>query len=343
MSEYVLLCHKVKPGVDYTGCLVSEKLDGQRAWWDGGISRGKLKSTIPWANCQKDGRYATAQKATGLWSRLGNVIHAPDWWLDQLPPIMLDGELWSGYEHRQHLMTAIKGNSPSFKVGDNPVSYYVYDSPPASIMLSQRECSVGGGRKMVIPHSVHWAGCIVSTYPSDVLGVRLKTAEIQLKGCAIAKLHKQETYLKHTIDKMLTNVLDAGGEGLIVAEPYGKYVTQRSRSKLKLKPFEDADGTIVGWTAGAETDKGSRLLGKMGSLRIKTDTGVIFDLSGFTDEERTLIDPAWATMNPGKLAEVPSSGPVHFNHGQRITYKYRGLTADGLPMEARYWRARTDE
>ena len=46
--------------------LVSEKLDGVRAYWDG----------------------------LQLVSRAGNVINAPNWFTESFPPIPLDGELW---------------------------------------------------------------------------------------------------------------------------------------------------------------------------------------------------------------------------------------------------------
>ena len=45
--------------------LWSVKLDGIRAFWDGGVSRGLQ---VPWK---------PAKKATGLWSRYMNPIYAP--------------------------------------------------------------------------------------------------------------------------------------------------------------------------------------------------------------------------------------------------------------------------
>jgi DNA ligase-1 len=56
------------PGVDVAAYLVSEKLDGVRAYWDGArlITRG------------------------------GHRINAPAWFTAGLPPIPLDGELWLG-------------------------------------------------------------------------------------------------------------------------------------------------------------------------------------------------------------------------------------------------------
>ena len=54
--------------IDPTGWLVSEKLNGCRAYWDG----------------------------SQFWTRGGNVIAAPDWFMDGLPGVPLDGEIWAG-------------------------------------------------------------------------------------------------------------------------------------------------------------------------------------------------------------------------------------------------------
>ena len=54
-------------GQDPTGWLMSEKLDGMRALWDG---------------------------QGNLWSRAGHVVHAPEWFKQKLPGgLVLDGEL----------------------------------------------------------------------------------------------------------------------------------------------------------------------------------------------------------------------------------------------------------
>ena len=54
--------------VDVTGWLVSEKLDGVRARWDG----------------------------RALWTRAGHRIHAPAWFTRGWPTVPMDGELWLG-------------------------------------------------------------------------------------------------------------------------------------------------------------------------------------------------------------------------------------------------------
>src|SRR5690606_38659901 len=109
--EFLMLAHTYDASKHMiTGWMASEKLDGNRCMWDGGITRGMKKFNVPWANTDKDDRYVKQQYATGLWSRYGNVIHAPDEWLDQLPKILLDGELDCG--NRQTLVSIIKKLNP---------------------------------------------------------------------------------------------------------------------------------------------------------------------------------------------------------------------------------------
>lgn len=56
------------PGIDPAGWLVSEKLNGCRAFWDG----------------------------RQFWTRGGNIIAAPGWFTAGLPDKPLDGEIWAG-------------------------------------------------------------------------------------------------------------------------------------------------------------------------------------------------------------------------------------------------------
>jgi hypothetical protein len=63
-----------------------------------------------------------------------------------------------------------------------------------------------------------------------------------------------------------------------------------------------------------------------------------FDLGvGFTEEERRILE------HHGFFEEYIPGGPikselVHFKRGDWITVRYREMTKDGLPKEARHWR-----
>lgn len=125
----------------------------------------------------------------------------------------------------------------------------------------------------------------------------------------------------------------------MVRHPRSLWAPCRSRQLLKIKGMLDAEAVVVGYTSGRETDKGSKLLGKMGALIVKY-AGKCFELSGFTDEERTLAPEGafeFAASNPGKVLPDWIYNP-NFPVGSTVSFKYRELTDAGLPKEARFWR-----
>ena len=123
----------LEPGQhDVAGWLVSEKLDGTRCFWDGGLSRGLPTESVPWASVTdpKTGERKAKIKpiATGLWSRYGNPIMAPDWWLNRLPACPLDGELWAGRGKFQLCRSICGGDTPDERF--DKIVFAVYSTPP---------------------------------------------------------------------------------------------------------------------------------------------------------------------------------------------------------------------
>ena len=123
------------------GWFISEKLDGTRCFWDGGLSRGLPTDSIPWASVldPKTGEKKSKIKAiaTGLWSRYGNPIIAPDWFLNQLPCCPLDGELWAGRGNFQLCRSICGGDTPDPRF--DKIVYAVYSSPPLASVFSTGE------------------------------------------------------------------------------------------------------------------------------------------------------------------------------------------------------------
>ena len=319
------------------GWLASEKLDGQRFVWEP-LTRGMLKSDVPWANCDKDERLVEEQYSTGLWSRLGNVIHAPDWWLDQMPNLILDGELYNEDWSRQELMKVIKPHVPDQYAWEG-VHAYAFDVIPSKMFCLERqwvkvseewETRLKDCLEMDRHSGATFRNCekIIKQYENNVL---IAHPQVELS-------FQQEKAVAEITEYTEEVVID-GGEGMMLRDPNSAYHPSRSHDILKVKPRDDMEGTFVGWISGRETDKGSKLLGKMGAMILRLDSGKRLELSGFTDEERGLFiaEGAWATDNPG--IECPwSHGPRYFEVGQRISFKHRGFTDDGIPSEAAYWR-----
>lgn len=307
------------------GWYASEKLDGMRAFWDGGWSRGKLTSQVPYANIQKDYIRVNPVRATGLWSRYAKPIQAPAWFLDQLPPdVLLDGELYIGPQQFQRLMSAVKKLEPidaewaevRYRVFDAPSAYQVF--APGKINTPNHKAEIPDCR----PLFDHYAG-----KPTQFYQVVHQFQPFAVTRTGILEFHNQFVLPATTekclraVDELMAEVTSKGGEGIIVRRPASVWQPIRTWDMLKIKPEHDAEGIVVGWTEG----KG-KLLGLMGALTVKSNDGKTFNLSGFTDEERRLLG---------------TGEPAYFALGSVVTYKYRELTDDGKPKEARYFRKPT--
>ncbi len=359
--EFVMLAHQYnEKRHKLAGTCVSEKLDGMRCIWLP-FTRGILKSEVPFANNDKDERLLDEQVSTGLWSRLGNIIHAPDYWLDQLPPINLDGELYSETMPRQNIMSVVKRLPKNRHDSDwEEVYIYAFDSPHHDVFLANgiinttnfvknlsgsRDWAIQNGAKKTCPKSTAFLtvqkllASVIPKYPRTVLVHQ-------------HELSNQETKARREAFDLLDGITDRGGEGLMARALYSSYACERSHSLFKLKKLEDSDGVVTGYITGRKTDKGSKLLGLMGALVLKLDNGRTLELSGFTEAERTLqiCNPEinnlsatqWAIDNPEK--DVPDwIEASDFPRGTRVSFRYRGVSNDGIPNEARYWRKRQDD
>ena len=123
------------------GAYISEKLEGVRAFWDGGMSRGKATAIVPWANCLRP--LTQNPIATGLWSTHGRVIPASDKFLNTLPCMPLDGVLWAGRQGVKVVREACSGNSPGPN-WDN-IEYAVISTPALNQVYRDGEIKTAWG------------------------------------------------------------------------------------------------------------------------------------------------------------------------------------------------------
>lgn len=95
----LLLAEEYDQDIDLDAYWVSEKLDGVRAFWNGGrlISRG------------------------------GNTFAAPSWFTADFPPLPLDGELWVGRGQFEETASIVSRHTPHD--GWRQVYYMVFDLP----------------------------------------------------------------------------------------------------------------------------------------------------------------------------------------------------------------------
>jgi DNA ligase-1 len=338
---------------------MSQKLDGRRCFWDGGISRGLQCPEVPYANVTKHDRYIFPPLATGLWSRYAQPIQAPNWWLDKLPRIPLDGELVStdGFQDTVSIVKRLSGSQNWEKI-----QYAVFDSPPLAVALSDRTVNNGNMKKQ-LKNCYAWAvnrgeGRVFHGEAPFYQTLNLLEREIK-EGPAYVLPQEQLPSNKIDLDARMTQVmekaLETGQEGVMLRSPVSLWNPYRSWDLLKFKVVRDMEGTVMGYKWADKTDIGrsisgqqtDKLLGLMGSVRLKLENGKEFDLGcGFTNEERQMFDTAVNMQtrvytDPGGTVQAHIENPL-FPRGTKLTFKYRELTDAGLPKEARFWRRRID-
>lgn len=356
------------------GRYISEKLDGMRVLWDGGITRGLRTEDVPWAGLRdpKTGLRKAKIKpvATGLWSRYGNPVMAPDWFLNGLPACPLDGEMWAGRGKWSSCLSAVRKDK-AVDAQWKHIQYAVYSSPPLSQLFATGEiknaqmwCDIDCAKveAFILKHIERFGKDYKSVDPGATFSQELQFLASYLETQSdIVYLHRQvrlpgnEEAARSAAESFVTAVLDKGGEGAIVREAGSTWTPKRHNGLLKYKPFDDAEATIIGFTAGEEGKTGQNL-GKLGALvvRYTNEAGVSVEFNlggGLNHDERELVDDFltkracthFARDFPGERFPEVYNRTKHFKVGQTVTFKYRELSDDGIPKEARYWRVREEE
>lgn len=195
----LLLAERWDRLADLSGWWMSEKLDGVRAYWDG-------KQFL---------------------SRLGNLYHAPDWFIEGLPDVALDGELWIDRKMFQRTVSIVRRQDKNDLWRE--VRYLVFDAPAHGGHFEQR-----------------------LTFFHEILTDRKPPF-------AAAHPHSVCKNLDH-LHEELARIEALGGEGLMLRQPRSKYEIGRSSTLLKVKSFLDAEGRVIGHKAGAAATKAASAL-----------------------------------------------------------------------------------
>jgi DNA ligase-1 len=242
----LLLAESWDNATDLSDWWMSEKLDGVRAYWDG----------------------------KQLLSRQGNLYHTPAWFIEGLPAVPLDGELWIDRKKFQRTVSIVRRQDKNDLW--NEVKFLVFDAPAAS----------GGFEERL-------------DFLKDAL----------TKGAAkFAQLHAHERCKNlDALRAELARIESLGGEGLMLRQPGSKYVAGRSTTLLKVKTFHDAEAIVVGHQAGAGRHKG-----RMGALLVCLVDGTDFAIgTGFSDRERENPPPVGATVT-FRYQELSDTGVPRF-------------------------------
>jgi len=202
--------HSINP----TGYWMSEKLDGLRGFWDG----------------------------ARLFSKNGNEVFAPEWFIKQLPPkVALDGEIWGGKGQFEFTCTtAIRRrdqSDPLWEENWKKIQFWVFDAPETR-----------GG------------------YEDRLSYARQIVEEFRKKGTDFLHMIPQ-TRCESTehMQRYLRDVADRGGEGIMLRESQCEYKHGRSKTLLKVKPHREDEVRYIerneeGKTLLCEARSGEKLL-----------------------------------------------------------------------------------
>jgi hypothetical protein len=325
------------------GCFLSEKLDGMRAVWIPQTA-GRSVNEVFFANVAKKKGKQAAAICTGLWSRYGNIIYAPPEFINQLPrDILLDGELNFGRGGWQRTMSTVKDHTPGPDWAN--VKYSIFDSPQPCQMFMDGRINNPNFKK-----TISWDQAKIELGFMDTKADKIQNIyEFTYKrlqalfanaGFKNVELISQELLPFHgpaalaRVHEFAAQVFAGRGEGAVIRFSSSEWEPFRSTYAFKYKEELDSEAQVIGFTFG-ETGKHH---GRLGSLRVLWGN-VIFDLGGFTDLEREL-KPDFTEMalsNPGGLILEQDVSAV-FYRNLTIQFKYREITPDGKPKEARFHR-----
>jgi DNA ligase-1 len=221
-SAPVMLANVYRSGMALDDYWVSEKYDGVRAYWDGSL----------------------------LYTRGGEPIHAPAWFVAGWPQQALDGELWGGRGRFAQTVSTVRKQLAD-DAAWRELRFMVFDLPAHAGVFNQRLPAL---QQLLVASKSPW-----------------------LQPVAQRKVNNHaalQALLEHTVAQ--------GGEGLMLHRGGSHYRAERTDDLLKFKPYDDSEAMVIGHTPG----KG-KYAGLLGALLVQLPNGVQFKLgSGLSDAQR---------------------------------------------------------
>ncbi|WP_408608982.1 DNA ligase [Campylobacter aviculae] len=246
---------------NFSGYLMSEKLDGVRGIWNGNYFHTRQNQTIT----------------------------TPSFFIKNFPPFTLDGELWIARSQFDEISSLVRSDEVNVEFWKK-VTYNVFDVPNACEEFNLNPCTLENRLQVLQKY--------LQKHPSLYIKI---IPQIPIKD----KKHLNDFY---------ENIIKNKGEGVVIRKNLSPYEKGRSKEALKLKPYDDAECEVVGYTKG----KG-KFENQVGSLLCKMPDNKIIKIgSGLKDEDR---------RNPPKIGTI-------------ITYKFSGLTKNSLPRFPVFLRVR---
>ena len=209
LAPPLLLAQRYSEQYDLADYLVSEKLDGVRAYWDG----------------------------KSLRFRSGKPIHVPAWFTAKFPAHALDGELWIGRHSFERLSAAVRRQVPLDEEWKS-ITYQLYELPGGAGNFSERIAALEAS---VAKAAVPWLRVLPQARVADRAALKQKLDQVVREGGEGLMLHRADAIwqtgrsdillkMKPQLDAEATVVAHEPGQGkyrgmlgaLIVVTPDGK-------------------------------------------------------------------------------------------------------------------------
>ncbi len=213
-SQGVLLAQDYSPGTNPSLYLISEKLDGVRALWDGKALR----------------------------FRSGQLIAAPAWFTAKLPATPLDGELWHS-RGKFDLLSGIVRKLQPVDAEWNQVKYMVFELPSGGGTFAQRSEELRAVVQKANWPQLQWIEQFKLPNEKALLA---KLKQITAQGGEGFMLHKADAPIsvgRSPVLLKLKPVSDA--EGIVTAHIPGKGKYQGMLGALQIKT-EDGHTVKIG-------------------------------------------------------------------------------------------------
>jgi DNA ligase-1 len=156
----LLLAETIGQDTEVSRYLVSEKLDGVRAFWDGH-------------------RFV---------ARSGQAFDAPPWFVEKFPARPLDGELWAGRGRFERLSGIVRKEKP-VNAEWREVRYMIFELPGAPGSFRERAALL---RQIADETGVPWLQAVEQTEVKDRPALERKLADVVRAGGEGLVLHRAD-------------------------------------------------------------------------------------------------------------------------------------------------------
>lgn len=317
------------------GYVVSEKLDGVRALWDGVV----------------------------LKSRSGKAFSPPKCWVENLPDFALDGELFIARGKFEEVLSVVsRGDSQceECKCEEwSKVGYFIFDVPQANQKTNAKSSADSSTESSAKSYTLLERLALLESWLENRANKANQAKTTKAKNSAdldnpkdgknpILHIIPQESVpSQEALQKKLKEVEKLGGEGLVIRKNNAPYERFRTTNAMKLKSYSDTECVVVAHNQGK--GKFSNALGSLTCESLPLDFATT--KSAKNTKNADSAPPNNIADSTDSAQSTPLTFPTHSRKirfkigsgfsdkdratpppiGTTITYKYYGLTKNGLP------------